>query len=119
MRPIILAVLLIFTTPSLAQQGNFSLMGKTATELKAKLGDPSLIWPEHPAYTWQYADDLCVLQLYLYAPTIGGEAVVKYAEASMRGDVEAVMNPDNVPICLVSRGLMPGPAPDSGPDSRR
>jgi hypothetical protein len=112
----VLALLLVFSTPSLAQEAGFSLMGKTATELKATLGDPSLIWPEHPAYTWQYADDLCVLQLYLYAPNIGGEAVVKYAEASMRGVGEMVMSPTHVQTCLVSRGLRSGAAlePDSG-----
>ena len=117
MRPIVLALLLVFAMPSLAQEAGFSLMGKTATELKVTLGDPSLIWPEHPAYTWQYADDLCVLQLYLYAPNMGGEAVVKYAEASMRGVGEMVMTPNQVQTCLVSRGLRPDAAlePDSGP----
>ncbi|MEE8308675.1 MAG: hypothetical protein V3R81_15525 [Gammaproteobacteria bacterium] len=109
MRPFVLALLLVFAMPSMAQQAELTLMGRTATELKATLGDPSLIWPEHPAYTWQYADDLCVLQLYLYAPTVGGEAVVKYAEASMRGVGEMVMSSNQVQTCLVSRGQIPSP----------
>jgi hypothetical protein len=103
MRGILMVLLLVLTGPAMAQAPNHDLVGKSATELKAQLGEPSRIWPEHPAYTWHYANDICVLQLYLYAPGVGGEAVVRYAEARLRGADQQPMSADQVQACLRAR----------------
>jgi hypothetical protein len=86
------------------------LMGLSASALEGVLGEPTLLRPEAPAQLWQYADDLCVLQIFLYEPIAGGEAVVEYIEARMRGVDQPPMNVDQVRPCLVAQGInMSGP----------
>lgn len=57
------------------------VMGKDTRALAALFGDPTLDVHEGPARKLQFANGLCVLDLYLYPPAAGGIPVVTYADA--------------------------------------
>ena len=81
------------------------LRGQPAEAVETMLGAPGLVRQELPAFLWLYADDLCVLQVYLYEPEGGGEPVVEHLEARMRGADQPPMNSDQVRACLMARGV--------------
>jgi hypothetical protein len=56
-----------------------SLVGANPAKLEQWLGKPRLIRKDDPAQVWQYRDQACVLDVYLY-PGEGGMAVT-HAEA--------------------------------------
>jgi hypothetical protein len=58
-----------------------SVIGRTARFIEAELGRPSLDIREGPARKLQYAAPACVLDLYLYPPKGGGEAIVTWVDA--------------------------------------
>jgi len=91
------------------------LMGLTASALENLLGQPTLLRSEAPAQLWQYADELCVLQIFLYEPIAGGEAAVDYMAARMRGVDQPPMNVDQVRPCLAARGVVVPVASDDAP----
>ena len=108
---IFLAVMLLPFSPALAD--DTGLKGLTAAALEDLLGTPSLLRPEPPAQLWQYADEKCVLQVYLYDPPAGGDAVVEHVEARMRGADQPPMAVDQVPACLDARGVASPAQPDA------
>ena len=60
------------------------LIDMDAESVRARLGQPRLLRREPPAQVWQYADDTCVLLLFLYDPKSGkGPARVQYAQGRM------------------------------------
>jgi hypothetical protein len=58
-----------------------SVIGRTARFLEGEFGRPSLDIREGPARKLQYAGAACVLDLYLYPPKGGGEAIVTWVDA--------------------------------------
>lgn len=57
------------------------VIGRTARFLETGFGRPALDIREGPARKLQYAGAACVLDLYLYPPRGGGEAIVTYVDA--------------------------------------
>ena len=55
------------------------LDGLDGTSLANLLGQPSLLRRDGDAEIWQYVDDTCILDLFLYAE--GGRKAVDYVEA--------------------------------------
>jgi len=55
------------------------LNGLAANDVSRLLGAPGLLRNEGPAQVWQYADQTCILDLFLYND--GSRHVVRYAEA--------------------------------------
>ena len=109
----IVATLHLATFQALAQDTTAAslataLDGQTASDLETMIGAPTLTREEQPALLWQHADELCVLQVYLYAPVGGGEAVVKFAQARMREDGAPPLSVDQVSLCLKAKGLSGG-----------
>ena len=98
MGAIILAMGLLTGGTALADDQN--LQGLSEQQVVDKLGAPGLKRTEHPGHFWQYANERCVLNVYLYEPDLGGEAKVDYAEARMRTDDPPSMSPDKVSDCL-------------------
>jgi hypothetical protein len=49
-----------------APAGPLEFKGQSADEMRARFGTPALIRREPPAEIWQYRNDTCVLDLYLY-----------------------------------------------------
>jgi hypothetical protein len=58
-----------------------TVIGRTARFLEAELGRPSLDIREGQARKLQYSSFACVLDLYLYPPKGGGEAIVTWVDA--------------------------------------
>jgi hypothetical protein len=58
-----------------------SVVGRTARFLEGEFGRPSLDIREGPARKLQYSGAACVLDLYLYPPKGGGEAIVTWVDA--------------------------------------
>jgi hypothetical protein len=71
-----------------------SLMGKGPEDLRAMLGEPSLLRRDQGAEVWQYAGESCVLFLYLY-PDDAGAPAVTYVDARLK-----TQGPAPVPECL-------------------
>ena len=89
------------------------LNGLSASELKAALGDPTLLRSDGPAQLWQYAGSGCVLHLFLYEDN--GTFRVTYSE--VRIDDPTVAHP---PICTDAKGKPPaGSAEPPGADAIR
>ena len=76
------------------------LNGLSASELKAALGDPTLLRRDGPAQLWQYAGSGCVLHVFLYEDN--GSFRVTYSE--VRIDDPAAAHP---PICAEAKGKPP------------
>lgn len=57
------------------------LKGLTSTEVKAMLGQPSFMRRDKPAEIWQYRNNVCILDLFLY-PEEAGPSVAHYAVRS-------------------------------------
>jgi hypothetical protein len=115
----IIATLLLATPQAFAQDTTTAslatvLDGQTASGLEAMIGAPTLTREEQPALLWQHADELCVLQVFLYTPASGGDAVVKFAQARMREDGSPPLSVEQVPSCLQAKGLKTA-VPDAAP----
>ena len=59
------------------------VMGQSAPTLEAKFGRPALDVREGTARKLQFANQVCVLDAYLYSPRQGGEAVVTHVDARL------------------------------------
>ncbi len=59
------------------------VMGKDARALQIVFGPPDLDVREGTARKLQYASAVCVLDAYLYPPSIGGEPLVRYVDARL------------------------------------
>ena len=57
------------------------VIGRTARFLEAEFGRPARDIREGPARKLQYSGAACVLDLYLYPPKGGGEAIVTWVDA--------------------------------------
>ncbi|MGE4220389.1 MAG: hypothetical protein AB7G39_13160 [Alphaproteobacteria bacterium] len=57
-----------------------SLVGQTADDVNAKLGQPSFARRDGPSSIWQYRGAGCVLDLFLYQAQAGAAPVVDHAE---------------------------------------
>jgi hypothetical protein len=57
------------------------VIGRTAKYLEAGFGKPNLDIREGPARKLQYSGAACVLDVYLYPPSGGGEPIVTYVDA--------------------------------------
>ena len=57
------------------------LKGLTSIEVEAMLGRPSFTRRDKPAEIWQYRNNVCILDLFLY-PEATGAAVAHYAVRS-------------------------------------
>ena len=57
------------------------VIGRTARFLEAEFGRPARDIREGPARKLQYSGPACVLDLYLYPPKGGGEAIVTWVDA--------------------------------------
>ncbi len=82
------------------------LNGLSASELKAALGDPTLLRRDGPAQLWQYAGSGCVLHVFLYKDN--GSFRVTYSEVRIDDPAEA-----HPPICAEAKGKPP--ADSAGP----
>ena len=80
------------------------LKGLKAVELRAALGEPTLLRRDGPAQLWQYAGSGCVLHVFLYEDH--GAFRVTYAE--VRIDDPEVPNP---PTCVEWKGRPQAHAP--------
>jgi len=58
-------------------------MGRTAGALVTRFGAPALDVREGTARKLQFSNAVCVLDLYLYPPARGGEAVVTHVDARL------------------------------------
>lgn len=67
-----------------------SLMGADRAGLVAKLGAPALLRREPPAEFWQFANDGCVLHVYLYETHIPDRYEVTHIELLPRSGHDAV-----------------------------
>jgi hypothetical protein len=76
------------------------LNGLSASELKAALGDPTLLRRDGPAQLWQYAGSGCVLHVFLYEDN--GSFRVTYSEVRIDDPAEA-----HPPICAEAKGKPP------------
>jgi hypothetical protein len=112
----IVAAMQLFPMQSSAQTASLAtaLDGQTASALEAMIGVPTLTRVEQPALLWQHADEWCVLQVFLYTPASGGEAVVKLAHARMRAEGSPPLSVEQVPPCLQAKGVKTV-APDAAP----
>lgn len=52
-----------------APAGPLEFVGRSAQDMRARFGTPTLIRREPPAEIWQYRHDNCVLDIYLYGET--------------------------------------------------
>lgn len=68
--------------PTYSVAGLGSVMGRTATALTGLFGQPALDVREGTARKLQFANQVCVLDAYLY-PRAGGEAVVTHIDARL------------------------------------
>ena len=59
------------------------VMGQSAPTLEAKFGRPALDVREGTARKLQFANQVCVLDAYLYPPRQGGEPVVTHVDARL------------------------------------
>jgi len=100
----VLFVSVLMTSAAVAQPIEDQLTGQPASFVESALGEPSLVRPEAPAYLWLYESDMCALTIYLYEPPLGGEAVIDYMEARMRGDNSPPMGEGQVRECLMAMG---------------
>ncbi|HJQ18086.1 MAG TPA: hypothetical protein VJ859_13935 [Allosphingosinicella sp.] len=69
--------------PSYSVAGLEGVMGRDARALEGQFGRPQLDIREGNARKLQFASGICVLDLYLYPPARGGEAVVTYVDARL------------------------------------
>jgi hypothetical protein len=71
--------------PAVAQNpaGLESVMGRPAGVLVNRFGAPALDVREGQARKLQFSNGVCVLDLYLYPPSGGGEAVVTHVDARL------------------------------------
>lgn len=69
--------------PSYSIVGLEGVMGRTARALEVEFGRPQLVVEEGTARKLQFASSICVLDVYLYPPARGGEAVVTYVDARL------------------------------------
>jgi hypothetical protein len=67
--------------PRYNPMGLESVIGRTARFLEGEFGRPSLDMREGPARKLQYSGAACVLDLYLYPPKSGGDAIVTWVDA--------------------------------------
>ncbi len=58
-------------------------MGRPASALVSRFGAPELDVREGSARKLQFSNAVCVLDLYLYPPSGGGEAVVTHIDARL------------------------------------
>jgi hypothetical protein len=58
-------------------------MGRTAGALVSRFGAPALDVREGTARKLQFSNAVCVLDLYFYPPSGGGEAVVTHIDARL------------------------------------
>lgn len=66
--------------PAAALPGPERLVGVTAAELAALLGEPGFVRRDPPAEIWQYAVEACVLDVFLYQPAAGGPSRVEHLD---------------------------------------
>jgi hypothetical protein len=66
------------------------LRGLDASELARRLGEPDFLREEPPAVIWQYRNDDCVLDLFLYRS--GDSLQVAYAETHDREPVRVAQS---------------------------
>lgn len=89
------------------------LNGLSAAELKAALGDPTLLRRDGPAQLWQYAGSGCVLHVFLYEDS--GIFRVSYSEVRIDDPGEA-----HPAICAEAKGKPPSDSAESpGADALR
>jgi hypothetical protein len=76
-----------------------TLIGLDSAGVEAMLGPPDLRRREAPAELWQYRNEACVLDLYLYADGAGAPATVADVAARARTTAPAG-GPVDTPRCL-------------------
>lgn len=69
--------------PSYSMAGLGSVMGRNAAALTARFGAPDLDVREGTARKFQFSNDVCVLDAYLYPPSGRGEAIVTHIDARL------------------------------------
>jgi hypothetical protein len=69
--------------PTYSKIGLESVIGHNARALESAFGRPDLDIQEGTARKLQFASGICVLDLYLYPPTPGGDPVVTYLDARL------------------------------------
>ena len=70
------------SAPAYSVAGLQGVMGRTAAALTGLFGQPALDVREGTARKLQFANQVCVLDAYLY-PRAGGEAVVTHVDARL------------------------------------
>ena len=70
-------------SPSYSVAGLEGVMGRDARALEGQFGHPQLDIKEGNARKLQFASSICVLDLYLYPPAHGREAVATYVDARL------------------------------------
>lgn len=66
-----------------AAPGLDGVIGRSAAALSGRFGAPSLDVREGPARKLQFANAVCVLDIYLYPGAGGGEAVATHVDARL------------------------------------
>jgi hypothetical protein len=69
--------------PTRAVAGLEAVLGRTAPQVTARLGPPSLDIREGTARKLQFEGAACILDAYLYPPAAGGEAIVTHIDARL------------------------------------
>ena len=69
--------------PTYSVHGLESVMGRNARALEAQFGRSNLDVREGDARKLQYSSSICVLDVYLYPPTSGGDPVVRHVDARL------------------------------------
>jgi hypothetical protein len=70
-------------TPVYSVVGLESVMGQNARTLEAQFGQADLDVREGQARKLQYSSSICVLDVYLYPPQQGREAVARHVDARL------------------------------------
>ena len=69
--------------PTYSTSGLEGVMGRSAHMLEEEFGRPDLDIREGDARKLQFSSRICVLDAYLYPPSQGKEAVVRYVDARL------------------------------------
>ena len=69
--------------PSYSVEGLEDVMGANVRALERQFGRPQLDVSEGEARKLQFANDICVLDAYLYPPRPGAEAVVTHVDTRL------------------------------------
>ncbi|WP_332811157.1 hypothetical protein [Sphingomonas sp.] len=69
--------------PVLNRQGLEGVLGHDARALEAQFGRPNLDVQEGDARKYQFASEICVLDVYLYPPARGREPVATWVDARL------------------------------------